>query len=171
MKKALLVIDAQEDFIGDQRNKKKFNYENIDELVTNINENIRRYEKNNDEVIYIAQVLPNNLFYRKFFGFTISGSIGSKIDKRIKIASKNYFEKQFDNAFTNKNLLKFIMDKRINEVELVGVDGSGCVAKIAKGAIKAGLKVSILNDSIATITPEKFTKISIKLKQFGVAYI
>jgi nicotinamidase-related amidase len=38
MRKALLVIDAQEDFIGEQRNKNKFNYEDVDELVKNIND-------------------------------------------------------------------------------------------------------------------------------------
>ncbi|NYC28166.1 hypothetical protein [Clostridium saccharobutylicum] len=45
MKKALLVIDAQEDFIGEQRNKKRFNYEEVDELVRNMNNKIRIYEK------------------------------------------------------------------------------------------------------------------------------
>jgi len=43
MKKALLVIDAQEDFIGEQRNKKKFNYEDVDELIKNINDKIKTY--------------------------------------------------------------------------------------------------------------------------------
>lgn len=171
MKKALLVIDAQEDFIGDQRNKQKFNYEDVDELINNINEKIRMYEKNGDEVIYIVEILPNKLFYRRFFGFGISGSVGSKIHKRIEIVSENYFEKQFPNAFTNKNLLKFIKEKKIDEVELIGVDGSGCVSRTAKGAIRAGLNVTILNDSVGTTSPEKFIKISTKLKEFGVAYI
>ena len=171
MKKALLVIDAQEDFIGDQRNKQKFNYEDVDELVNNINEKIRMYEKNGDEVIYIAEVLPNKLFYRKFFGVAISGSVGSKIHKGIKIVCENYFEKQFANAFKNKNLLKFIRAKKIGEVELIGVDGFGCVTRTAKGAIKLGLKVTILNDCVGIISPKKFTKNSTKLKEVGVAYI
>lgn len=171
MKKALLVIDAQEDFIGDQRNKQKFNYDDVDELINNINEKIKMYKKNGDEVIYIAEVLPNKLFYRKFFGFGISGSVGSKIHSRIEIVSENYFEKQFANAFTNKNLLKFIREKKIEQVELIGVDGSGCISETAKGAIKAGLKVTVLNDSVGTISQEKFIKTSRKLKEFGVAYI
>ena len=171
MKKALLVINAQEDFIGEQRNKNKFNYENVDEVVKNINDKIRTYEKNMDEVIYIANVLPNNLFNKKFFRYGITGSKGVKFDKRIKIVSENYFEKQVGNAFKNNNLVKFIKDKAISEVELVGVDGIGCVFRTAKGAMKIGLEVAILSDSVGTVNPEKFIKISTKLKAFGVAYI
>jgi len=171
MKKALLVIDAQEDFIGEQRNNKKFNYEDVDELVKNINEKITIYEKNKDEVIYIANVLPNNFFYNKFFPYGITGSKGAKIDKRIKIASENYFEKQVGNAFKNNNLVKFIKENKISDVELIGVDGIGCVFKTAKGAMNIGLKVAILSDSVGTVNPEKFIKLSTKLKTLGVVYI
>ena len=171
MKKALLVIDAQEDFIGEQRNTDKFNYEDVDELVKNINDKIRIYEKNMDEVIYIANILPNNFLNKKFFRYGIAGSKGAKFDKRIKIVSENYFEKQVGNAFKNNNLVKFIKNNAISEVELIGVDGIGCVFKTAKGAIKTGLKVTILSDSVGTVNPEKFIKITLKLKAFGVAYL
>lgn len=171
MRKALLVIDAQEDFIGEQRNKNKFNYEDVDELVKNINDIIRTYKQNMDEVIYIANVLPNNFFNKKFFGYGIAGSKGAKFDKRIKIVSENYFEKQVGNAFKNNNLVKFIKDNEISEVELVGVDGVGCVFRTAKGAIEIGLEVTIISDSVGTVNPEKFIKMSMKLKSLGVAYI
>jgi len=171
MKKALLVIDAQEDFIGEQRNKKKFNYEDVDELVKNINDKITIYKKNKDEVIYIANVLPNNFFYNKFFPYGITGSKGAKFDKRIKIVSENYFEKQVGNAFKNNNLVKFIKENQISEVELVGVDGTYCVFKTAKGAISIGLKVTILSDGVGNVNPEKFIKLSSKLKTLGVTYM
>jgi nicotinamidase-related amidase len=171
MRKALLVIDAQEDFIGEQRNKKKFNYEDVDELINNINDKITTYEKNGQEVIYIANVLPNNFFYKKFFPYGIAGSKGAKFDKRIKIVSENYFEKHIGNAFENDNLVKFIKDNRIEQVELVGVDGTLCVFKTAKGARKIGLMVNILSDSVGAVDSEKFIKISAKLKTLGVAYI
>lgn len=171
MKKALLVIDAQEDFIGEQRKKEKFNYEDVDELIKNINDKITSYEKNKDEVIYIANVLPNNFFYKKFFPYGIAGSKGAKFDKRIKIVSENYFEKHVGNAFKNNNLVKFIKENQIDTVELIGVDGIGCVFKTAKGARNIDLKVNILSDSVGTVNPEKFIKLSTKLKTLGVAYI
>ena len=171
MKKALLVIDAQEDFIGEQRNKDKFDYEDIDELVKNINDKIRTYDQNMDEVIYIANILPNNFLNKKFFPYGTAGSKGAKFDRRIRIVSENYFEKQVGNAFKNNNLVKFIKDNEISEVELVGVDGIGCVFRTAKGAIDIGLKVAIVSDSVGTVNPEKFIKLSTKLKSVGVDYI
>ena len=171
MKKALLVIDAQEDFIGEQRNKKKFNYEDVDELVKNINDKITIYKKNKDEVIYIANVLPSNFLNKKFFPYGITGSKGARFDKRIKIVSENYFEKQVGNAFKNNNLVKFIKENQISEVELIGVDGTHCVFKTAKGAMDIGLKVTILSDSVGTINPEKFIKLNEKLKTLGVTYM
>lgn len=171
MKKVLLIIDAQEDFIGEQRNKKKFDYEDVDELINNINKKIKSYEKNRDIVIYVVNMLPNNFFYRKFFGYSLAGSKGAKLDKRILITSQNYFEKQLGNAFRNNNLVKFIRENKISKVELVGVDGNGCIFKTAKAAIKIGLNVTISSDSVGIINTEKFIRISNKLKSLGVAYI
>ena len=42
MKKALLVIDIQNDFLWENRDKKKFPYKNIDKLISNINYNIEK---------------------------------------------------------------------------------------------------------------------------------
>lgn len=171
MKKALLVVDVQEDFIGELRNKNKFSYENTNELVNNINQKIEIYSKNMNEVIYIANVLPRNFFYKKFFPYGLVGSQGAKLDKKIKIVSENYFEKQVGNAFKNNNLVKFIKEKGINEVEIVGVDGTGCVFRTAKGALEIGLKVSILKDSVGTINRKKLINIIKKLEAIGVMYI
>lgn len=172
MKKALLVIDAQDDFIGEQRNKKKFDYENdIDELIDNINEAITSYYEKNDEVVYIAHVIPSSYINRKFIGYGIAGSEGAKINEKIKIVSENYFEKQTPNAFKNNNLVKFIKENNISEVEIIGCDVCGAVSASAKGAVELGLKVSVMRNATATINEEKFVKLSTKLKGFGVAYI
>lgn len=172
MRKALLVIDAQDDFIGEQRSKKKFDYEDdIDELIGNINEAITCYCNNNDEVVYITHVIPSSYINRKFIGYGIAGTEGAKINEKIKIVSENYFEKQTPNAFKNNNLVKFIRENGISEVEIIGCDVCGAVSATAKGAVELGLKVSVMRNAIATINEEKFVKLSTKLKGFGVAYI
>ena len=171
MKKALFVMDAQEDFIGEQRNKEKFDYDDVDHLIRSINERISFYEKNNNPVIYIATVYPNNFFFNKFIKYGISGSMGSKIDRRIKIVSENYFEKQSRNAFLNKNLKKFIRDNNIDEIELTGVNASCWVTKTAESARKLKLKVNINRDCVQTAYPNRIDKVFKKLENCGVAYI
>ena len=170
MKTALFVMDAQEDYIGEQRNKEKFDYDD-DHLIRNINERISYYEEHKMPVLYIVTAYPNNFFFKKFIKYGITGSKGSKIDKRIKIVSENYFEKQSKDAFDNKNLIKFIKENNIQKVELAGVDASFCIAKTAESARKYNLKVNILNECVATVYPDKITKISKKLIQNGVIYI
>ena len=56
MKKALLVIDMQNDYLWDKR-KPMFSYE-TDELVGNVNRAISSYKENGSDIIYIKHVLP-----------------------------------------------------------------------------------------------------------------
>lgn len=171
MKKALLVIDAQEDFIGEQRNKKKFDYYDVDELIKNINNKIKEYDLENREVIYVAHVLPSSFFNRKFIGYGISGTFGAKINEKIEIVCDNYFEKQKQNAFKNTNLVKFIKDNEISEIEIVGVDVDGSISATAKGALDFDLKVSVSNDCVGMMNEDKYSKCAAKLKSFGVVYL
>lgn len=172
MKKALLVIDAQDDFIGEQRSKKKFDYENdIDDTIGNINELIASYYERHDEVIYVSHVLPSSYINRKFIGYGIAGSEGAKISEKIKIVSENYFEKQSTNSFKNNNLVRFIKENDISEIEIVGCDACGSVSATAKGGVELGLKVSVLRSATAAVNEEKLVKLRRKLKGFGVAYI
>lgn len=161
-------MNPQEDFIGERRNKEKFEYDDVDDLISNINEKISVYKKNNYEVIYIATVVPNNFFYRKFVKYGISGTVGAKIDARIKIVSENYFEKHTKNAFKNRNLIKFIKDKKIKQIEIVGVDSNKCIPKTVEGARRLDLKVNILRECVQAVFPNNIDKINKKLEQYGV---
>lgn len=170
MNKALLVVNAQEDFIGEQRSKKKFNYYDVDELILNINNKIEEYKTNNKYVVYITHVLPSSFFNKKFIGYGIVGTCGAKICENIKIVCEHYFEKQTANAFKNTNLIKFVREKKITEIEIVGVDVAGSISETAKGALDLDLKVSIPNSCIGKMNEIKYYKVCTRLKNFGVAY-
>ena len=58
------------------------------------------------------------------------------------------------------------------EVVLCGLDECGCVGATAKGAVKTGVKVSMLTDCIVSRFPdEKIRKMRADLKALGVQYI
>lgn len=171
MNKVLLVVNAQEDFIGEQRSKKKFNYYDVDELALNINNKIEEYKADNKCVAYIAHVLPSNFFNKKFIGYGIVGTSGAKICENIKIVCDHYFEKQTANAFKNTNLVKFIKENEISEIELVGIDVAGSISETAKGALDLDLKVSIPNNCIGKMNEVKYYKVCTRLKNFGVVYL
>ena len=171
MNKALLVIDVQEDYFSENRNKKKLHFQNPALLIQNINTAIEKYKIDGYEIIYIAEILPDLFTNRLVFGFSIKGTEGAKLVKGLNILSDNYFEKQLPNSFSNKQLCKLIKEKNIEEVVLCGIDEAGCVKGTAKGGIKLGLNVKIIKDAVDTVFDNRRNKIRENLNKLGVKYI
>lgn len=142
MKKALLVIDTQEDFIKEYKDKNRF------ELIQTINKYINEYDKNNLEVVYIKTVLPNSFFRRKFYGYTISDTKGVKIPSSINIVSDEIFEKKSGDAFKNSLLIKYLRSRGIYKVDIIGIDKIGGVTKSKLSALKFGFKAEVLDINI-----------------------
>lgn len=104
MKKALLVIDIQNDFLGENRNKNKFSYKNVDQLILNINNNVEKNIEEGNEIIYIAHVLDNTFISRKLFGYAISGTEGAQLCSNLKVSPDyHYFEKNMQMLFLLKS--------------------------------------------------------------------
>ncbi len=170
MKKALLVIDLQNDMLWENRNK-RFAYD-TEPLLSRVNKAIHLYKKNGDTVIYIAHIVSNNWFSKKIFGYCIRNTEGSRLHKNLSIESQNYFEKSRADAFTSKKLTDFIRKQNFETVAICGIDEGGCVSATAKGAIKLGLSVEMLTNCIDTICPKsKIDKLRDELKAKGVKYI
>lgn len=175
MKKALLVIDMQEEFLGEYRDKSKFsgynNDSHIKELAERINKHIDRTNTDGNLVIYIQQQFPNEWFYRKVFNFAIEGTEGVKILKDIKIVSNLFFTKKFPSAFTNRKFKRFLKGQGIEEIEIVGIDAAKCVFYTAKSSAKAGYKTYLIRDGLDTMFPKDIEKCEKKLISLGVEYI
>lgn len=165
-----MVIDVQEDLVGENRHK-KFTYKNPELLIKNINNSIEKYKAKGYEIIYVAEVFPSNLLFKLIVGNAIRGTEGAKLVKGLNIVSKNYFEKIMGNAFSNKELCKLIAQKNIDKVVLCGFDEAFCVSATAKGGLKLSLNVSIIKDSVDTINEKKAKIQRAKLKKRGVKYI
>ncbi|MCL2639045.1 MAG: cysteine hydrolase [Oscillospiraceae bacterium] len=168
MKKALLVIDLQNDYLWEPR-KKKFSYDTAP-FVARVNALIEQYEPN--DVIYIKHIIQNNPINKKLFGFSIQGTKGAELFGGLKIVSDNCFEKLLSDAFSAKKFKAFMKEKAYESVAICGLDEGGCVSATAKGAIKNNLSVEMLTAGIATVFPaQKIEKLRSKLKSMGVKYI
>lgn len=71
-KKALVVIDMQNDYLWENR-KAKFSY-NTAKLVNAVNRAISSYKEKGYDIIYIAQMFPNIITNKWFIGFSIKGT-------------------------------------------------------------------------------------------------
>lgn len=168
-KKALLVIDMQNDYLWDKR-KPMFSYDTAD-LVGNVNRAIERYQSEGHDVIYIAHILPNIATNRWIIGFSINGTEGAKLYDGLKVVSDLYFEKHFSNTYTAKRFREHMQAHKYDEVAICGLDECGCVGATAKGAAKTGVRVVMLENCIGRRFPAgKVRKMRDKLKACGVVY-
>ena len=170
MKKALLVIDMQRDYLREGR-KAMFSYD-AEALTDSVNEAIRRYAKEGCDILYIKQVFQNLITNRWLIGFTIRGTPGADLFDRLEVVSDLVFEKYYPDTFTSKAFREQVAKAGYTEVVLCGLDECGCVGATAKGAVKAGLSVTMLTEAIGRRFPDaKVQKMRKKLKGLGVRYL
>ncbi len=145
-RKALLVVDVQEDYTG--QSKQPVLFKDAQKQITTINMLIGNAPKSGMEVVYIRQIFDNNFITRHFVGRTIEGRPGTELDSRIWIINQNDFTKKISDAFSNPLLDDFLIRNQIDELYLTGLDAAYCVYYTALGALNRGYKVTVVKDAI-----------------------
>jgi len=170
-RKALLVIDIQEDFTG-KTARQPFPYKNSEELIANSNRVIEKAQAKGMTVIYIRQEFGGFIgtLISKFFvgGTVLEGSSGAAVDSRIKIVSPNNFSKPRSDSFSSEAFERFLVANRINELYLAGLDGEACVYRTALGALNRKYKVHVITDAIVLFKEENRPAL---FEKFGAAGI
>lgn len=173
-RKALLVIDVQEDYTGEAA-KAPFPYKNSSNLIHSINKMIELASEKNIIVVYVKQEYDGfvgKLFSKVFCrGTTIKGNPGAEFDKRINIISSNIFPKMSSTAFSNPMLNKFLQEHKVDTVYLTGVDAQYCVYGTAMVALKHGYNVFLIKDGTALLAEQKWNEILKKYESNGVKLI
>lgn len=167
MKKALLVIDMQNVCVG-EKHAKFFKYNN-EALIQEVNKVIDANE--NGLVVYIKNVMKKNLLnkFAPFQAYEDTDEVA--LVQKLHVISNNVFTKYKGNAFTNSALNEFLKKHNIEYVEVVGVDGGGCVALTALGAIKEGYKVIVNEAAVGTMFDKNRDKYYKKLQEAGADFI
>lgn len=169
-KKALVVIDMQNDYLWDKR-KAMFSY-NTEDLVNSVNKAAADYQKKGYDIIYIAQMFPNIITNKWFIGFSIKGTAGAELYSGLNVVSELYFEKNLPDAYSSRSFREHMKKQNYSEVILCGLDECGCVGATAKGAAKTGAKVFMLENCIGRRFPDsKVKKMRNSLTSLGVQYI
>lgn len=162
--KALLVIDMQECTVG-KNHAKPFKYE--PDIISRVNSVIEQ----NEFVVYIRNLMKNNFINRLAPVKCFDGSPEAELAEGLKIISENVFDKYAGNAFSNEELGAFLKKNGVREVELVGVDGGGCVSLTAIGAANLGLKVTLNTAAIGTVFESKRKNYYKTLRELGAEFI
>ena len=162
--KALLVIDMQEVCIG-KNHAEFFKYD--DNLLAKVNNVVKKHET----VIYIRNLMKNNFINKLAPVHVFDGTKDAELVEGLEIKGNLVFDKYKGDAFSNPKLLECLKTNNIDTVELVGVDGGGCVALTALGAIKNGFKIILNTTAIGTMFEKKKDKYYKQLGANGATFI
>lgn len=145
MKKALIVIDAQNDYLSDG----KFPLWNIDNTVLAIKERILYYKAHGLPVIFVKHLSGSHA------AFFEEGSNGAEIISTLvnAVDSPVIIEKRHGNSFDETMLDKELQDKKCNEIELCGMMTQNCVLFTAVSEEAKKYKVTILKDACTSVSP------------------
>ena len=167
VKKALLVIDMQNVCVG-ENHATYFKYDN-EILIRTVNEVIDANKGN--LVIYIKNVMKKNLINKLAPFQAYEGTEEVELVSNLHVTSNYVFTKYKGNAFTNHKLNDLLKEHNIECVEVVGVDGGGCVALTALGAIKEGYSVIVNESAIGTMFNKNKEKYFKKLRVADAKFI
>lgn len=154
MKKLLIVVDYQNDFIDGS-----LGFKGAELLSKTIKEKILNYINNNDDIIYTLDTHYDNYMDTKEgkhlpIKHCIKDTEGWKINKEVDFLDKavKVFEKP---TFPSLDLANYLKEKQYDEVELCGLVSNICVLSNAI-MVKAALPNSkIFIDALATDSFDK----------------
>ncbi|MBQ9868288.1 MAG: cysteine hydrolase [Ruminococcus sp.] len=169
-KKALIVIDMQNDYLWDKR-KAKFSYD-TKALTAQVNKAAQEFRAQGGDVIYIAQMFQDLPTNRLFIGFSIRGTQGAQLYSGLDVVSKLYFEKSLPNSFTAKKFREFMQQRGYDEIYVCGIDLCGCVGATALGAAKVCGNVFLLQNATGCrYDGKKQSRKKSALERAGVTFI
>ena len=166
MSKALLVVDMQEATVG-ENHAKMFDYSK--DLLDKVNEAIVSTDA--VVVVYIKNLMKNNLINKLAPVKCFEDTKEAELVSGLKIVSNYIYGKYEGNAFSNAELVEFLQNEDVQEIEVIGVDGGGCVSLTALGAIDCGYKVTLNTACIGTVFEKQRDKYYKKLREKEARFI
>lgn len=122
-------------------------------------------------VVYVRNVTKRSLIKRLVLFKVYEGTPESELVEGLHVVSDHVFVKYVGDAFSNPELRVFLKQNGVESVEIVGVDGGGCVVLTALGAIENGYHVAVNERAIGTTFERSKAKYFKKLRKLGAEFI
>lgn len=142
MKKALLIIDVQNDYFENGA----YPLSNADMAATNIRRVLDKFRADGDAVIFIRHInlKENAAFFRP-------DTVGSDIHEAIEpIEGETVIIKHNANSFRDTHLHQFLQSQNIEQLIIVGMMTQHCVDTTVRAAFDLGYSNIVLYDCCAT---------------------
>ncbi|HQE25839.1 MAG TPA: isochorismatase family cysteine hydrolase [Candidatus Atribacteria bacterium] len=148
--KALLVIDLLNDFVHPQG--ALFVGERAKEVITFSQEIISEYRKENIPIIYVCDShRPDDQEFTLFPPHSIEGSWGGKVTEALTPQAGDYIiPKRRFSAFFGTSLDLLLREKKIEQLEIVGVCTNICVLYTSAGARMLNYQVVVREKGVTS---------------------
>ncbi len=142
MKKALLIIDVQNDYFDNGA----YPLSNADMAAKNIQGVLGKFRAEGDLVVFIKHInLKENAAFFK------PESVGSEIYKEIEpIEGETVIIKHTPNSFRDTELHSFLQSQNVEELVIAGMMTQHCVDTTVRAAYDFGYSNILLHDGCAT---------------------
>jgi maleamate amidohydrolase len=166
---ALLVLDIQKDFIGDQARMSVAKHQ-IEPMLEKVNTIIAQFNSHRIPVVYIGNEFEPYQWIANFFrkNSAIKGSNGAELDERLLIVNDLYFSKNKANALSNDELVSYLNASRVKHIVIVGLFAEGCVTATALDSVAKNFTVTVVSDAVASLNDKKRVKALNALSSHGV---
>jgi nicotinamidase-related amidase len=166
-KTALLVLDMQEDFLGEKA-KMPIAKEQIPAVTAVVNSLIDEFEKNGQPIIYIKSEFPKiALGNRIRHHAAIKGSPGTAIYKKIRICGDAIFSKKVPNAFSNEDFEAYLTAHQIGRLVVTGVYADQCVLDTTIAALDKKYQVTFIRNGVGARSEKAVNRACEKVKNKG----
>jgi nicotinamidase-related amidase len=170
-KTALLVLDMQEDFLGENA-KMPINKEQIPAITAVVNSLIDEFEKNGQQIIYIKSEFPKIALGNVIrHHAAIKGSKGTAIYGKIRISGTAIFSKKEPDAFSNPEFEKFLVANQVNRLVITGVYADQCVLSTTLAALDRKYQVTFVRNGVGSSSEKAVTKACEKVQKKGAEVI
>lgn len=155
--KILIVVHMQEDSSTNELSK-----EENTKVIKIINQLINTTKQENIVYSKITHKVLN-LTLKKIY----VDKINADLDKRLEIVNQNIFTDYNGNIFSSDELPKFLKEKNINKIVIVGQSAEGCIKTSTLKGLKLGLDMYLIPDAIIGESKESKAKAIDKLEKKG----
>ncbi len=170
-KTALLILDMQEDFLGEDA-RLPIAKEQIPAITAVVNGLIDEFEREGRPIIYVRSEFPKRAIGNRIrHHAAIEGTPGAKIFGKIRISGSAIFSKKEPDAFSNQGFEQYLIANQINELVITGVYADQCVLYTALGALNRQYHVKFVRNGVGSNSGKAVNRACETVKEKGAEVI
>jgi nicotinamidase-related amidase len=168
---ALLVLDMQEDFLGENA-RLPIAKEQIPAITAVINSLIDEFEREGRPIIYMKSEFPKRALGNRIrHHAAIEGSPGTRIFGKIRISGSAIFSKKEPDAFSNHEFEQYLVANQVDELVVTGVYADQCVLYTTLAALNRRYHVKFVRNGVGSSSEKAVNRACETVKEKGAEVI